>query len=95
MPDDPAQLPLFDDAPPAPAPAAPAPDPARRRGEYVVPRGRAIKYCASCGRPIVWVPTKAGKKMPLSVKTVRTDKEGMKWALSHWTDCPQSKEWKK
>ena len=95
MPDDPAQLPLFDDAPPAPATAAPAPDAQRRRGEYVVPRGRAVEHCKSCGASIVWARTAGNKPIPLSLKTVRHDKEGTRWAMPHFIDCKQGKEWSK
>lgn len=91
------QLSLFDPPPdPADSPdPAPAPDPHRRRGEYALPSGRKVENCRSCGRPIIWIRTKTGAALPLSVKTIRTDKEGVKWCLSHWVDCPQSKEWKK
>lgn len=96
MPDD--QLPLFDpppDAPPGLDPAAPAPDPARRRGEYLVPLRARVEHCRSCGKDIIWTKTAGKKAIPLSVATARKDGDGRRWCLPHFYDCPQGKDWSK
>lgn len=78
------QLALFEE------PAASGP----RKGEYAVPTAARRGQCRSCGAPIVWVITVRERAIPLSVATIQT-REGQKWALPHFVDCPEAKEWKR
>lgn len=41
--------------------------------------------CRSCGKPIEFVRTAAGKLNPVSLET----------GASHFIDCPQRREWRK
>ena len=41
-------------------------------------------HCRACGRPIWWVLTKNGRKMPV------TDE-----CISHFADCPNANEFRK
>lgn len=41
-------------------------------------------HCKSCGVPINWVKTKAGKFMPLELN-----------GTPHWATCPDAKKFKK
>jgi len=68
--------------------------PQPRRGEYQVPADATIDYCHSCDAEIVWIKTPKGKAMPLSVKTIER-RDGERWAICHWADCPEAKEWKR
>lgn len=65
-----------------------------RRGEYIVPEAAAIQSCRSCGASIVWTNTPAGKAIPLSVASIET-RNGVRFALSHFADCPEGREWRK
>lgn len=65
-----------------------------RVGEYPLPAAGNLAHCRSCGADIVWTRTARGIAVPLSLATVQT-REGKKYALSHFADCPDSKEWKK
>ena len=65
-----------------------------RKGEYELPAGAVPTRCASCGMGMVWIKTPAGKAMPLSVATIE-ERGGVKFALSHFSDCPEAKEWSK
>jgi hypothetical protein len=40
--------------------------------------------CRSCGAPVLWVITAAGKKMPLN-------RDG----TSHFANCPEADKWRK
>jgi len=55
--------------------------------------------CGSCGAPIVWFRTKAGKRMPVdAASTVPTDAEhqlDLKRHISHFATCPQGNQWRK
>lgn len=42
-------------------------------------------YCRSCRAPVVWVITKAGKRMPVNPDTDD----------SHFATCPQRDNWRK
>lgn len=70
------------------------PGPAPRRGEYPLPDHGDVRTCASCGQTVVWTTTAASKRMPLSLATV-VERGGVKYALSHFADCPESREWSK
>lgn len=65
-----------------------------RRGEYELPPNATPVKCQSCGAGMVWIKTAAGRAMPLSVATVET-RDGIKYALAHFADCPQAKKWSK
>lgn len=43
-----------------------------------------------CGAAIVWIKTKAGKFMPLSLASVRDEPDGTKTCASHFADCPEA-----
>jgi hypothetical protein len=66
---------------------------ARRVGEYQLPAHARNTYCKSCGCPIVWAKTGAGRAIPLSLRTV-AHRDGERYALTHYADCPQSREWR-
>jgi hypothetical protein len=63
-----------------------------RPGEYPLPANAFPAKCASCGMAIVFCRTAAGKQIPLSLATVE-EREGIKYAVTHFADCPQAKEW--
>lgn len=65
-----------------------------RPHEYAIPPNATPVTCASCGAGMVWVRTAAGKAMPLSLATVE-ERDGQRWALSHFSDCPDAREWSK
>lgn len=65
-----------------------------RPSEYVLPPASATSLCGSCGAAMAWIKTPKGKAMPLSLATVE-EREGVKYALPHFVDCPQAKEWSK
>lgn len=65
---------------------------APRRGEYELPVDTRIETCKSCGAQIVWTYRPNGRAMPLSLATVQT-RGGKKYCLTHFADCPDSKEW--
>jgi len=68
--------------------------PAPRRGEVEVPAGAPGGTCRSCGADILWITTARGAQMPLSVATLE-ERDGQRFALSHFADCPQGKGWRK
>ncbi len=68
--------------------AAPTP----RRGEYPSPSGARIEYCKSCDAVIVWARTERGRAVPLSLVTAEM-RDGVAYLLSHFADCPESREW--
>jgi hypothetical protein len=63
-----------------------------RPGEYVMPHPVYRAKCKSCGAEITFVRTAGGRMMPLSLSTVE-ERDGVRYALSHFIDCPDSKEW--
>ena len=65
-----------------------------RKGEYVVPEDAQLLACRSCGLPMVFCETENGRAIPLSVKTIE-EREGVKYAMPHFADCPQAKKWSK
>lgn len=68
--------------------------PSPRRGEYPLPEGARVEHCRSCGAEIVWAQTAQGKAIPLSLATAQT-RNGVQYLLSHFSDCPDGKEWSK
>jgi hypothetical protein len=66
----------------------------QRAGEYPVPEGATSAACRSCGARIVWTRTAAGKPIPLSVATIQ-EHDGVRYALTHFADCPESREWRR
>lgn len=66
-------------------------EPRSRKGEYEV-SGDAIERCRSCGALIIWRRTESGKAIPLSVATIE-ERDGTRFALSHFADCPHAKDW--
>jgi len=65
-----------------------------RKGEYELPANAVPTRCHSCGAGMIWVNTAKGRALPLSVATIE-ERDGGKYALPHFADCPQSKEWSK
>lgn len=63
-----------------------------RKGEYELPADARIDACKSCQAQIVWTYRPNGRAMPLSLATVQT-RGGKKYCLTHFSDCPESKEW--
>lgn len=62
-----------------------------------------VQKCRSCGKPIIWVETSAGKKMPLDAKPEKRFVIGSKSGkahlldthLSHFATCPDAGKWRK
>ena len=66
-----------------------------RPHEYEVPEYVShVVPCRSCGKPMIFIRTDAGKAMPLSAATIEM-RDGKRFALPHWADCAQAKEWSK
>jgi len=65
-----------------------------RKGEYAIPIGAREGHCLSCNAPVVWVMTKSGAAMPLSLATVEV-RDGTRYGVTHFADCPQAKGWSK
>lgn len=63
-----------------------------RPNEYEVPDRAQHGECRSCHAAIIWTRTAAGKAMPLSVATIET-RDGVRYALPHFVDCPEAKDW--
>lgn len=59
-----------------------------RKGEYRVPDRAPLSRCRSCHAPLLWTTTAAKRPIPLSAATIRTDAQGVRWALNHFADCP-------
>lgn len=59
--------------------------------EFIVPDGSDVVPCEgkSCKMNVIWIVTKAGKRMPLSASTCR-DVDGTTVAISHFADCPDA-----
>lgn len=72
--------------------APPAPEP--RKGEYLIPVGARAGSCRSCGADVLWITTAKGSAMPLSSATIEK-RNGERYAISHFGDCPQAKGWSK
>jgi len=65
-----------------------------RKGEYEIPPGATPTRCHTCDAGMIWVSTPKGRAMPLSVATIE-ERDGSRFALSHFADCPEAKEWSK
>jgi hypothetical protein len=65
-----------------------------RPGEYPIPAYGRVAKCASCSADIVWTKTDKGRPMPLSLATAET-RDGVCYALTHFSDCPEAKDWSK
>jgi hypothetical protein len=68
--------------------------PEPRKGEQLIPAGARHGQCRSCQADIIWISTANGRPMPLSTATIE-ERDGQRWALSHFSDCPHSKGWKR
>lgn len=66
-------------------------DQAARAGEHDI-EGCGQGTCRSCGAAILWKRLETGRAIPLSVATIQPH-SGKKWALSHFSDCPDAKDW--
>jgi len=66
----------------------------QRAGEYAIPPDAQVAHCRSCEAEIVWARTEGGRAIPLSLKTVE-ERGGVRYALTHFADCPHGKEWSK
>lgn len=58
----------------------------------VIPKGTREARCSAveCGQPIYWVPTRGGKRMPVSIggpgcEAPTEDEDGL--GISHFADC--------
>lgn len=65
-----------------------------RKGEYAIPPHAQLGTCHSCKASVVWIQTAAKRFMPLSVATIE-ERDGVKYALSHFSDCEHAKEWRR
>lgn len=65
-----------------------------REHEYILTEHAYHTVCQSCGAAMAFVKTPNGKAMPLSLQTAET-RDGVTYALPHWIDCPDAKEWSK
>jgi len=65
-----------------------------RKGEYRIPAGAREGTCRSCGAAVVWVATKGGAGMPLSIATIE-ERDDERYAVTHFADCEQAKGWSK
>lgn len=59
--------------------------------------GEEPQHCRSCGHPIVWLGTRAGKAMPVDAETVQPgdDRLDLTRHRSHFASCPQAARWRK
>jgi hypothetical protein len=65
-----------------------------RPGEMVLPDNAYQVKCQSCGAWMSFVQTVNGRAMPLSLATVE-ERDGVRYALPHWIDCPDARSWSK
>lgn len=51
-----------------------------------------IVNCRACGRPMIWLRTKAGKSAPCNAETVGPDDAEFDHTkhISHFSDCPEA-----
>ena len=65
-----------------------------RAGEYPISAEAHVARCKSCQALIVWARTEGGRAIPLSLATVE-ERGGVRYALTHFADCPEAKQWSK
>lgn len=62
--------------------------------EAIRPRHPFEVRCSSCGKPIVWFRTKAGKRMPVDAETTQPNDAEHQLDLarhrSHFATCPNA-----
>jgi len=68
--------------------------PVANRLDFEIPPDAEESRCRSCGAPIVWIVTTAGRRMPLDLASVE-EREGKRYAESHFVACPQRREWRR
>lgn len=75
------------------SPATPAYDPDSIPGYVDQAEGMNVAPCRgeTCLMNILWVTTKKGKRMPLSIDG-ELDANGK--YVAHWSDCPDSKDFR-
>jgi hypothetical protein len=67
---------------------------------YAIPAGTSVSSCnaATCRRPIYWILTGAGKRMPIDASVpegkVPTRSEPGQ-GIPHWATCPEATSFKK
>ena len=65
-----------------------------RKGEYELPAHAQLRTCHTCNAPVVRIQTAKKRFMPLSIATIE-ERAGVKYALSHFIDCPDATKWSK
>jgi hypothetical protein len=65
-----------------------------RKGEQLIPAGARHGQCRSCQADVIWISTANGRPMPLSIATIE-ERDGQRFALPHFVNCPQGKGWSK
>lgn len=53
--------------------------------------------CRACGRPMIWLPTAAGKRQPCNAETVEPSDTMYVHGkhVSHFSDCPRAADFRK
>lgn len=53
-----------------------------------------ITRCKSCRAEIIWLPTPAGKRMPVDAHSVKPEDAEFEWGrhVSHFSSCPNAHE---
>lgn len=73
--------------------------PLTRSAEEIARRHPFEVRCSSCGAPIVWFRTKAGKRMPVDASSCKpTDAEhqlDFTRHVSHFSTCPEADKWRR
>jgi hypothetical protein len=56
-----------------------------------------VYQCRSCKAQIVWLPTKAGKNIPVNLTNYSPEDKEFKpnWHVAHFATCPHAKAWRK
>jgi len=65
--------------------------PQTRPGEYPVPTNAKLTHCRTCNAEGWWTTTRNNKPILLSAQTVQTGEDGQRYALAHFSDCPNWK----
>jgi len=63
-----------------------------------VPRRSSTGKCRACLRPLIFLKTVKGNWMPCNAETVKEGEEiflPAKGHISHFSDCPKAKEFRK